>query len=241
MGYMKLKVLIIEDERSLAIVMSRVLIEAGWQADWASDGIQGLEAALKDDYAAVLLDVMLPGMSGWEVLTSVRAQRPTLPILLTTALDDIDDKVRGLHLGADDYLVKPFELKELIARLETIVRRSQVGEGLVTRVEDLSLDRRTRSVTRQGKEIHLTRREYDLLEALASNHGLPVDRETLQVRVWTDDEAFGKSVEVFMRTLKQKVDVPFGHDLIHAPGNGSYRLGEPRSCAPVPEACGFLA
>jgi len=219
-----MKILIVEDERSVAHVEIRALAEAGWLVDWASDGIRGLEAALKEDYALVVLDVMLPGKSGWEVVQELRTKKPAIPILMTTALDDVDDKVKGLHLGADDYLVKPFELSELIARIESMIRRDHLSRDLVTRVADLELDRKTRTVTRQGRGIRLTRREYDLLEALASNAGTAVDRDTLQRRVWTDDEAFEQTVDIFVRTLKQKVDAPYGHNLIHSVGDGKYLL-----------------
>lgn len=220
------RILIIEDERSLALVMNRALTEEGWEVCWASDGCTGLDTALQEDFAAVMLDVMIPGKNGWTVLEQLRAAKPSVPILLTTALDDVDDKVKGLRLGADDYLVKPFEFKELFARLESLIRRDRLGRDLVTRVGDMVLDRKTRQVTRQGHEIRLTRREYDLLEALASNVGCAVDRETLQRRVWTDDEAFERTVDVFARTLKQKLDVPYGVDLIHRLGDGRYLLSE---------------
>jgi len=219
-----MKILVVEDERSVAHVEMQALTEAGWHVDLVSDGIRGLEAALTEDYALVLLDVMLPGMSGWEVVKELRAKKSVIPILMTTALDGVDDKVKGLHLGADDYLVKPFELSELVARIESLIRRDHLSRDLVTRVADLEVDRKTRTVTRRGSVIRLTRREYDLLEALASNVGTAVDRDTLQRRVWTDNEAFEQTVDIFVRTLKQKIDAPFGHDLIHATDGGEYLL-----------------
>ncbi len=228
-----MKVLVIEDERSIAHVMLRTLADAGWEVAWASEGVSGLEAALKDDIDLVVLDVMLPGKTGWEIVRELRAKRPAIPILMQTALDDVDDKVKGLRLGADDYLVKPFELSELVARVEALIRRDQLSRDLVTRVADLELDRKTRSVRRRGMKILLSRREYDLLEALASHEGDPVDRETLQRLVWTDNEAFDHTVDVFVRTLKRKVDGPFGRDLIHACDEGMYALSEqaPRGLA----------
>ncbi len=235
MDHKEPKLLIIEDERSFALVLKRALTEEGWDVSWASDGAIGLEIALKDEFAVILLDLMLPGKSGWEILEVLRQSRPWTPILLTSALDDIEDKVKGLQLGADDYLVKPYELKELVARIESLIRRERLGRDLVTRVADLTLDRKTRRVTRGGFEIRLTRREYDLLEALASNVGYAVDRETLQRRIWTDNEAFDKTVDVFVRTLKQKVDRPFGYDLIHSYGDGCYSLGDAEDCDPCEE------
>src|SRR5476651_2600858 len=134
MSIKELKILIIEDERSQALVLHRALSEEGWDVSWASDGATGLDIALKEDFAVVILDVMIPVKNGWEVLEGIKASKPALPILLTTALDDLDDKVKGLRLGADDYLVKPFEYRELFARLETLVRRERLGRDLVTRV-----------------------------------------------------------------------------------------------------------
>jgi len=224
------KALIVEDERSFALVMMRALTEEGWDVSWASDGATGLDIALHDEFAVVVLDVMIPGMSGWEVLKNLRASKPSLPILMTTALDDVDDKVKGLKLGADDYLVKPFEFKELVARLESLIRRDRLGRDLVTRVADLTLDRKTRIVTRAGRQIRLTRREYDLLEALASNVGSAVHRDTLQRRVWTDNEAFNESVEIFVGTLKRKIDLPSEHELIHSLGDGMFLLCESEDC-----------
>jgi DNA-binding response OmpR family regulator len=234
------RILIIEDERSLALVLHRALSEEGWEVSWASDGATGLEIAIEEDFAAVMLDVMVPGKNGWEVLEQLRAAKPSLPILLTTALDDVDDKVKGLRLGADDYLVKPFEFKELFARLESLIRRDRLGRDLITRVGDMTLDRKTRKVTRRGYEIRLTRREYDLLEALASNVGHAVDRDTLQRRVWTDDEAFEKTVDIFVRTLKRKLDVPYGVDLIHSSADGGYMLCDSNDCQDIEEV-GLLA
>ena len=221
-----MKILIIEDESSVAHVMRQAFTEAGWEVAWESDGIRGLDSALKGDFAVVLVDVMVPGKTGWEIVKELRAKRPSIPILITTAMDDVEDKVRGLRLGADDYLVKPFELRELLARVESLIRRDRLNRDLVTRVADLELDRKTRIVTRRGKPLRLNRREYDLLEALASNEGKAVDRETLQQRVWTDDEAFEKTVDVFVRTLKEKVDVPFRHELIHSFGEDAYVLAD---------------
>src|SRR6185437_3675710 len=149
----------------------------GWSVEWESDGDRGLDTALAEEFTAVIIDVMLPNRSGWEIVQVLRAKNPTVPILMTTALDGVDDKVRGLHLGADDYLVKPFELSEMLARVESVVRRGSRDSGLVTEVADLTVNRKTRTVNRGGRTLNLTRREYDLLEALASNVGSVLGRE----------------------------------------------------------------
>ena len=226
-----MKILLIEDERPLAMVISRVLTNAGYGVGWVSNGARGLEIALKEDYSLVVLDVNLPGLDGWEVCKELQARRPWVPVLMLTAMDELEDKVKAFELGADDFLAKPFEVAELLARVGAVIRRSVISRDLVTRVADLERDRKTRKVTRMGHELRLNRREYDLLEALASNEGSTVDRETLQRRVWTDDEAFEKSVDVFMRTLKQKVDVPFGRELLKSSPDGGYMLSSDRSAA----------
>ncbi len=210
-----MKILLIEDERPLAMVISRVLTNAGYGVGWVSNGARGLEIALKEEYSLVILDVNLPGLDGWEVCKELQARRPWVPVLMLTAMDELEDKVKAFELGADDFLAKPFEVAELLARVGAVIRRSVISRDLVTRVADLELDRKTRKVTRMGHEIRL-------------NEGSSVDRETLQRRVWTDDEAFGQSVDVFMRTLKQKVDVPFGRELLKSSPDGGYMLSSDR-------------
>jgi two-component system copper resistance phosphate regulon response regulator CusR len=210
-----MKILLIEDEKPLASAVTRVLSDDGWRIMWEPTGDGGLKTALREDFDLIILDVMLPGKSGWEILDGIRAARKTVPIMMLTALEEIDDKVKGFELGADDYLPKPFEVPELVARVRAMLRRDKINKSLVTRIADLEIDRKNRKVTRGGKLIALTRREYDLLEALAANEGRVLSRETIQERVWTDEESFSNTVDVFIGTLRKKIDAPFDNKLIH--------------------------
>lgn len=216
-----MSILLIEDERPLALAATKILGRAGHDVTWASDGAMGCEAAKAGPFDAIVLDVLMPRKNGWQVLEELRDDRVNSPILMLTALDASREKVRGLGLGADDYLAKPFEAAELVARVNALVRRDRAGKERLVQVADLAIDRGARTVTRAGHLVRLTRREYDLLEALAMNAGRVLSRETIQERVWGLDEAFSNSVDVFVGTLRKKVDAPFGSRLIHTePGEG---------------------
>lgn len=219
-----MNILLVEDERPLALAIVRILKGAGYAVTWAPDGEKGYEAARQDAFDAIVLDVLLPGKTGWQILEGLRAAKVNTPILMLTAMDETGDKVKGLNLGADDYLAKPFEAPELIARVGALLRRDKANKGNVIRVADLVIDRNLRKVKRGGQPVNLTRREYDLLEALAVNEGRVLSRETIQERVWSDDEAFSNTVDVFIGTLRKKVDAPFGKKLIHTEVGFGYVL-----------------
>jgi len=210
-----MNILLVEDERPLALAIVRILKGAGYAVTWAPDGDKGYESARHDEFDAIVLDVLLPGRNGWAVLEGLRLAKINTPILMLTAMDEVGDKVKGLNLGADDYLAKPFESAELVARVAALLRRDKANKGHLIRIADLVIDRDARKVTRAGQSVNLTRREYDLLEALAANEGRVLSRETIQERVWSDDEAFSNTVDVFIGTLRKKVDAPFGKKLIH--------------------------
>ncbi len=219
-----MKILLIEDERPLALAVIRILTDQGWHVTWASDGLKGYREGLDSRYDLLILDILLPGKNGWSILEDLRGAKQSVPILVLSALDDLPDRVKGLDLGADDYLPKPFEISELVARSNALLRRDRVNKSLVTRIADLEIDRKTRRVRRAGSAISLTRREYDLLEALASNEGSVLTRETIQERVWKDDESFSNTVEVFISSLRKKIDAPFGQRLIHTVHGFGYVL-----------------
>ncbi|RYG26336.1 response regulator transcription factor [bacterium] len=219
-----MNILLVEDERPLALAIVRILKGSGYAVTWAPDGEKGYEAAKQDAFDAIVLDVLLPGKTGWQILEGLRAAKVNTPILMLTAMDETGDKVKGLNLGADDYLAKPFEAPELIARVGALLRRDKANKGNVVRVADLVIDRDSRKVSRSGQPVNLTRREYDLLEALAVNEGRVLSRETIQERVWSDDEAFSNTVDVFIGTLRKKVDAPFGKKLIHTEVGFGYVL-----------------
>lgn len=210
-----MRILLVEDEKALGIATTRALLEAGYQVDWARDGISGYQSAISQDYEAVILDIMLPGKSGLEVLSNLRAMGKRFPVLMLTAFDQMPDKVKGLDAGADDYLGKPFDVPELLARLRALRRRDVLNKGNLIRVADLEINRELRSVTRKNQTIKLTRREYDLLEALAINEGRTLSRDTISSRVWQDEDSVSNTVEVFIASLRKKVDAPFDKRLIH--------------------------
>ena len=219
-----MNILLVEDERPLALAVSRILKQSGWNVMWTTDGEKGYSAAKGSEFDLIVLDVLLPNKNGWDILADLRAAKVNTPVLMLTAMDEVGDKVKGLNLGADDYLPKPFEALELVARVNALLRRDKLHKGNVIRIADLEIEREARRVSRAGKEIHLTRREYDLLEALAVNEGRVLSREVIQNRVWSDDEAFSNTVDVFIGTLRKKVDVPFGQKLIHTAVGFGYVL-----------------
>lgn len=223
-----MKLLVVEDEEALAAAIVRVLSDEGHAVSWAADGEEGFRAARSGTFDVVLLDVMMPKKDGWQVLEALRSARVNVPILMLTARDDVQDRVRGLRAGADDYLPKPFDGDELLARIEALGRRDKVHKSATVVVADLEIDRDARKVRRAGQEVALTLREYKLLEALALNQGRILTRETIQERVWGDEPAHTNTVDVFVATLRKKVDAPFGRRLIHtAVGFGYVLRDEP--------------
>ncbi len=224
-----MNILLIEDETAIANVVRRGLEQAGYQVDSAEDGARGLQMALSGNYGLVLLDVMLPGLDGWQVCAEMRAQRCRTPILMLTARGQILDRVKGLELGADDYLPKPFEFIELLARVRALLRRDRVHKARVFRVADLEIDTALHRVKRAGREIALSPREYTLLEALASHEGQVLTREAIQERVWMDDEAYSNTVDVYIGLLRKKIDADSENKLIHTVRGAGYTLRRPES------------
>lgn len=210
-----MKILLVEDERPLALAVVRILKETGAAVTWIDDGTKGYAAARAEPYDLIILDVLLPHKTGWEILRDLRGARVNSPILMLTAMDEVGDKVKGLELGADDYLAKPFEIPELVARVKALLRRDKANKGNLVQIDDLVIDRKERKVTRGGQPVPLTKREYDLLEALAVNENRVLSRETIQERVWSAEESYSNTVDVFIGTLRKKIDAPFERKLIH--------------------------
>ncbi len=219
-----MKILLIEDDEVISELLREGLEGAHYAVDVAMDGSTGLDLALRNDYSLVILDLMLPGRDGWSVCETLRRRRSTVPILMLTARDALDDRVRGLELGADDYLTKPFEFRELLARVRAHLRRERVHRTRVIRIEDLEIDTGARAVSRAGKEIHLTPREYALLEALAANEGRTLTREEIQERVWHDEDSYSNTVSVHITSLRKKIDSGFPVRLIHTIHGVGYTL-----------------
>jgi DNA-binding response OmpR family regulator len=224
-----MKILLIEDEPEIAAVIQQGLEEARYMVDVAHEGTTGLELALRGGYALILLDLMLPGIDGWQICQRLRARRNTVPILMLTARDAVDDRVRGLEMGADDYLPKPFVFRELKARVSALLRRDRIQKSRVLRIVDLEIDTETERVTRAGEEILLTQREYLLLEALATREGQVLTREMIQQQVWRDDESYSNTVDVHISSLRKKIDTDQDVKLIHTVHRRGYMLREPRS------------
>lgn len=204
-----MKILIVEDEPKTGKYLRQGLNEAGFVADLASNGSDGLHLALQGEYDLVILDVMLPEVDGWQVLASLRRRGLEMPVLFLTARDQVEDRVKGLELGADDYLVKPFSFAELLARVRSILRRGRNGglDSNVLRAADLELDLLRRRVTRGGKRIDLTAKEFGLLELLMRRQGEVLPRSLIASQVWDMNfDSDTNVIEVAMRRLRLKVD-----------------------------------
>ena len=211
---MERKVLIVDDERSIVDILKYNIEKDGTRVICAYDGAEGLRLARTEDPDVILLDVMLPELDGFEVCRTLRAEGNNVPIIMITAREEETDKVFGLDLGADDYITKPFSMRELLARIRTNMRRAasmlpqQPGSDAdVLRAKDLVIDRARRSVSRGGREIELTQREYELIRYLAENPGKVISREELMSAVWQYDY-FGdlRAVDVAVRRLREKVE-----------------------------------
>ena len=219
-----MKILLVEDEPAMSRVIRRGLEQADYVVDTAEDGLSGLRMAIEGDYALLVLDLMLPKMDGWRVCEELRSRRKQMPILMLTARGTVQDRVKGLDLGADDYLPKPFEFSELLARVRAQLRRDRVHRSRVIKIDNLKVDTGERRVFRAEDEIFLTPREYDLLEALASREGQVLTREVIQERIWRDDDAFSNTVDVCVCALRKKIDSTGNVPLIHTIRGVGYSL-----------------
>ena len=221
-----MKILVVEDEPKAGDYLIKGLQESGYVADLARNGVDGLALALEHDYDLIVLDVMLPLMDGWAVLAKLRERKHT-PVLFLTARDDVADRVKGLELGADDYLVKPFAFAELLARIKTLMRRGPVREADVVRVADLEIDVLRRRVTRQSQRIELTAKEFALLHLLAKRQGEVLSRTQIASMVWDMNfDSDTNVVDVAIRRLRAKVDDPFPVKLIQTVRGMGYLVEE---------------
>lgn len=222
-----MRILIVEDEKKTAAYLHQGLTEHGFSVDLCHDGEEGLHAARSTHYDCIVLDVMLPTMDGWTILQHLRTDGTHVPVLMLTARDAVSDRVHGLTLGADDYLLKPFAFSELLARLRSIVRRSAPRELSVLNVADLQLAIAQRKASRSGKPLDLTPREFALLELLVRHQTEPVSRTFIAERVWDVHFAYDTNViDVAIRRLRRKVDDPFSTKLIHTVRGVGYVLEE---------------
>lgn len=224
-----MRVLVIEDEAKIADYVRRGLSEAGYTVDVARDGIEGRYLAIDGDYQLVVLDIMLPGIDGFGVLSALRQKRGT-PVLMLTARDRVEDRVQGLQAGADDYLVKPFAFSELLARVGALLRRGPTAtESTNTRmaVSDLEMDLLSRKAWRAGQRLDLTAKEFSLLALLARRKGQILSRTTIAEQVWDMNfDSDTNVVEVAVRRLRSKMDDPFKPKLLHNVRGMGYVLEE---------------
>ena len=223
-----MRILVVEDDRKAARLLAKGLQEEGFLVDVAHSAEDGDEMVDGAHYAAIVLDWLLPGTDGATLCRDLRARGVTTPILMLTARRDLDDRVRGLNVGADDYLTKPFAFTELVARLRAVLRRSALSRPPVLTVEDLSLDPLSHEVRRAGAAVVLTPKEYALLELFMRHPGQVMTRAALGEHLWRGDDDVNNVVDVHISHLRKKIDHDPLPPLIHTVWGRGYRLGQPR-------------
>lgn len=220
-----MRILVVEDEVKLNELMVKRLKQEHYSVDACHNGLDALDYLACAEYDAVILDIMLPGADGFQVLRTLRSRRDRTPVLFLTARDGIDDRVAGLDAGADDYLVKPFSYAELLARLRALIRRQSGHVSNVISVADLSIDCDARTVQRGGQAISLSSKEFSVLEYLARNSGRVLSRDKIGLHVWNYDYEGGSNVvDVYIRCLRRKLDDGFSPKLIHTVRGAGYVL-----------------
>ena len=221
-----MRLLLVEDDTELASVVTVGLRENGYQVRCAGTLAEGRQQACGGEFNVILLDVMLPGGSGFDLCRELRQRGIATPILMLTARDAVDDRVAGLDVGADDYLTKPFAFRELLARVRALARRPRDLEPETIQIADLSVDLARRRVQRGGREIELTAKEFALLACFVAHRGQVIDRPLITAHVWDDNhDPFTNVLEVLVRRLRRKIDDGFDPKLIHTFRGAGYRLG----------------
>jgi two-component system copper resistance phosphate regulon response regulator CusR len=220
-----MRLLLVEDEARVARFIARGLREQAYAVDVATNGEDALYQAAINTYDAIILDVMIPMKDGFTVCRELRAEGSRVPVLMLTARDAVEDRIQGLDTGADDYLTKPFEFGELLARLRALLRRGQELRPLIVSVADLTIDTRGQQARRSGRLLNLTTKEYALLEYLSRNAGRVIGREEIAEHVWDERfDPFSNLIEVYVNRLRHKVDEPFDQPLIHTRRGAGYVL-----------------
>ena len=224
-----MKILIIEDEHLIATSIKKGLEQEHYITDIAFDGLEGFDLASSGDYDLILLDLMLPGLDGLSICQKLRADNNHTPILMLTAKSQLEDKIKGLNSGADDYLTKPFAFEDLLARIRALSRRPQKTTGKILSVGDLSLDTVNFLVKRGNKEIHLSSKEYSLLECFLRHSNQILNKDQIIQYVWSyESDILPNTVEVYIRNLRQKIDIPFKNKppLIKTVRGFGYKISE---------------
>lgn len=224
-----MRILIAEDEKDLNDLLKKRLEKQQYSVDVCYDGQEALDYLEVTEYAVVILDIMMPKVDGLTVLKQIRKKKKNIPVLLLTAKDSIEDRVTGLDLGADDYLVKPFAFEELLARIRVMIRKTaSVGTKTnIIEIADLNIDLNTHRVMRAGKEIELSSKEFAVLRYLALNQGIVLSREKIEQNIWNYDYMGSSNViDVYIRYLRRKIDAPFEKKLIHTVRGAGYVLRE---------------
>lgn len=220
-----MRILVIEDETKVGCFIKRALEEESYAVDLCPDGAQGLEMARSGSYDLIVIDLMLPSLPGLEILRTIRADKIATPVLILTAQSQIDQKVKGLDAGADDYLTKPFAIDELLARVRALLRRGAAETPGVLQVDDLVLNPANREVTRGGQRIELTLKEYALLEYLMRHVGRVLTRPMISEHVWNQDfDTFTNVIDVYVNYLRNKIDRGRSKKLIHTVRGSGYML-----------------
>ena len=223
-----MRVLLVEDDPRIARFVSQALREQSYAVDLTADGEDALYKASINDYDAVILDIMIPGRDGFEVCRELRAEGLTVPIVMLTARDSVQDRITGLDTGADDYLTKPFEVSELLARLRALLRRGHVIRPATITIADLVIDTRAHRVTREGRNIELTAKEYALLEYMARERGRVLTRAEIAEHVWDENfDPLSNLIDVNINRLRRKIDDHFSPPLIHTRRGEGYMLAAP--------------
>lgn len=222
-----MRILIVEDEKDLRDILKKRLVREHYSVDVCGDGEEAMDFISMTSYDGILLDIMLPGKDGFTILKEVRAMGNDTPILLLTARDGVEDRVKGLDLGADDYLIKPFAFEELLARIRVMMRRKPQFITNQLKIADLILDRDTKQVMRGGKEITLSSKEFMVLECLMRNKNIVMSRSQIEQNAWNYDFEGGSNViDVYIRYLRKKIDTGFEKKLIHTVRGVGYVMRE---------------